>query len=143
MNVILQTRSRVISREVNGAGRNQKVFVDQVDQAISEASREVRSKINRAIFLQATSDINARVFFESGILNIRIGFVVAKKDVKFRLVLLDKIVFQRQRFFYVVDDDVVDVNNLAHQRAGLGVLYAFVKKVRAHAIAQGLGFSDV
>ena len=50
--------------------------------------------------------------------------------------LLDEIIFERQGFFLVVHDDVIDVGDFAHQRAGLGVLPVRFQKVGAHAAAQ-------
>ena len=52
-------------------------------------------------------------------LDVRIGLVVAQQDVEARLALLDQVVFKRQRLVLVGDRDVLDVDRLAHQRAGL------------------------
>ncbi len=126
MNVVLKARPRMFAREIHRAGRHQEVFMDQVNHAIGEVRGKIRPKINGAIFLQATRDINARILFIRGVLNVRICFVVAKQDVEFRLVLLDEVVFERQRFFLVVDDDIFQIGDLANERSGLGVLLAFV-----------------
>ena len=56
-----------------------------------------------------------------GELDVGIGLVVAQQDVEARLALLDEVVFERQRLMLVVDQDVLDVDGFAHERAGLGV----------------------
>ena len=37
------------------------------------------------------------------------------------LLLLDEVVFERERFFVIGNDDVVDVDGLADEGAGFGV----------------------
>src|SRR5580692_6202036 len=83
------------------------------------------------------------MFFECGIANVGVGLIVTKKDVELRLVLLDQIIFKGERLFYVVDDNVIDVGNFTHQRAGLGVLYGLIEKIGTDTIPQRLSFSDV
>ena len=112
------------------------MFVDQMHHAVRQAGRKVRPEINRAILLQPPRHVHARIFFERRVANVRICLVVAQQHVEFRLVLLDQIVFKRQRLFLVVHDDVIHVGNFAHQRPGLRVLPARLQKVRPHAAAQ-------
>ena len=126
----------MLSLQIDRAGRHQKVFVDQVHQPVRQAGREVRAEIDRAVLVQPPRHVHARILLERRVANVGIGLVVAQQNVEFRLVLLDQFVFERQRFFLVVDDDVFEVGRLAHQRAGLRVLPARFQKVRAHAAAQ-------
>ena len=122
--------------EVDGAGRDQKMLVDQIHQLVREPGREVGAEIDGAIFFQAAGDVDARKFFKRRVADVGIGLVVAQQHVEFRLVLLDEVVFERQRFFFVVDDDVIHVGNFADERAGFGVLPIGLEKVGAHAAAQ-------
>ena len=117
--------------------------MNQMNHAIRKAGGEIRSKINRAVLFQAARYIDARIFFKRGVADVRIGFVVAQKYVELRLVLLDQIIFERQRLFFVVHHNVIEVGDFTHQRPGLGVLDRFIQEVRPHAIPQRLGFPHV
>ena len=82
--------------------------VDEVDQPVRQIGREVRAEVGGAVLAQAAGDVDARVFL-AGELDVGVGLVVAQQDVEARLVLLDEVVFERQRLLFVVDQDVVDV----------------------------------
>ena len=66
-----------------------------------------------------------------------------KADVEFRLVALDEIVFERERFARIVEDDGVEVGDFAGERAGFGVHPAGFEEVGADAAAERRGFADV
>ena len=89
-------------------------------------------------------DEDLGVAIADGELDVGIGFVVAEKDVKAGLALLDEIVFKRERFAFVVDDDVVEVDGLAHEGAGFAVVGLIGnQEIGADAGAQVFGFADV
>jgi hypothetical protein len=67
----------------------------------------------------------------------------ALKYVEARLVLLDEVVFENQRFFLAGGDQGVEVAHPPHQEADLEALVAAVAEIRAHARPQRLGFPDV
>ena len=104
--------------QVDLARRDQEVAVNQIDDAIGKVRRKVRAVVSAAIFSQTTRDIDARPALTQSELDVWVGLVVAQQDVEPWLALLDEIVFKRQRFFVVADDDIVHVDSLAHQRAG-------------------------
>ena len=131
------------ARQVDLARRNQKIAVDQVDDAVGQVGREVRTVVSAAVLAQAARDVHPRPALAQRELYVGIGLVVAQQDVEARLALLDEIVFERQRLFVVGDDDVVDVDGLAHQRAGFGVLPAAFVEVAGHAAAQVLRLAHV
>jgi hypothetical protein len=137
VNVILQARLGMEAREVDLAGRHQKMAVDEVHQAVRQVGGKVRAEIGGAVLAQAARDVHARIFF-AGQLDVGVGLVVAQQDVEARLVLLDEVVFERQRFFFVVDQDVVDVAGFGDQRAGLDVGQLVFEEVAADAVAQAL-----
>ena len=62
-----------------------------------------------------------------------------------RLVVLDQIGFQRQRFRFAVGDDELDLAHLPHhQRDARGMgMPPTALEVAAHAVAQHLGLADV
>ena len=116
--------------------------VNEVHQAMRQVAGKVRAVVSGAILAQPARDVNARIFF-GGELDVRIRFVVAQQDVEARLPLLDEVVLKRQRFFFVVDQNVVDVGGLGDERAGFGIGQAVVVEVAAYAEAQALGLADV
>ncbi len=59
--VVLQTRARMKAGQIHFAGGNQKVAVDQVDDAVGEVGREERSVVGAAVFAQAARYIDARI----------------------------------------------------------------------------------
>ena len=114
-----------------------------MDDPVREAVREKRPEINRAVFDQAPRHVHARIFLERGVANVRVRLVVAQQDIEFRLVLLDQIVFERQGFALVVHDDVIEIRDFPHQRAGFGIQPAGFEEVRFDAIPQGTRFPHV
>ena len=92
--------------------------------------------------MQAAGDVDARIFLVRQ-LDVRIGLVVAQQDVEARLVLLDEVVFERQRFFFVIDQDVVDIARFRDEGAGLGVGELVFLEVAADAVSQDLRLADV
>ena len=58
-------------------------------------------------------------------------------------VLLDQVILERQRLFFVVDQDVVDVGGLGNERAGFRIGKPVVVEVAAHPASQILRLADV
>src|SRR5579883_778714 len=143
LNVILEARPRVLTRQVHRAGGDAEMFVNEMDDAVGKAVREKWAEINRAVFAKPPGDVNTGIFFKRGEADVRISFVVAQQDVEFRLILLDEIIFQRQGFASVIDDDVVHIGDFANERAGLGIRPARLEEIGTHTGAQGTGFADI
>ena len=118
VDVILQARMRVVARQIDVAGRHLEMAVNEVHQPVRQVAGKVRAEVGGAVLAQAAGDVDARIMFRRQ-LDVRIGLVVAQQDVEARLPLLDQVVFERQRFFFVVDLDEVDVPRFVDQRAGL------------------------
>jgi hypothetical protein len=116
--------------------------VDKVDQPVSEIRREVRTEVRGTIFSQPPGDVYARVLL-CGQLDVGIGLVVTQEDIESRLPLFDEIVLERQCFFLVVNQNVIDVMRLGEQSAGLGIRQVVVGKVTPHAEPQALGLAYV
>ena len=121
LDVVLQAGARMVAGEIHLADGNQKAAVDQVDEAVGQIAGKVRAEVGAAILAQAAGDEDLGIAVAERELDVGIGLVVAQKDVEARLALLDEVVFKRERFVLVGDGDVVDVDGLAHERAGLGV----------------------
>ena len=117
--------------------------MDQIDDAIREIGREVGAVVGAAVFFQAAGYVDARVALGQGELYVGISFVIAQQDVEAGLLLLDEVIFERERFFVVGYDDVVDVHGFADQGAGFGVVGAALVEIGADTVAQVFGLADV
>ena len=119
VDVVLQAGIGVELGEIDFAGGDFEVTVDEVDEAVGEVAGEVGAVVGAAVFAEAAGHEDAGELF-GGDLDVRVGFVVAEEDVEAGLVLLDERVFEGERFLFVVDDDVVNVAGDTDHRAVLG-----------------------
>ena len=117
--------------------------MDDVDEPVREIARKIRAEVGGAVLAQAARDEDLGVAVGERELDVRVGLVVAQQDVEARLALLDQVVFERQRLVLVGDGDVLEVDGLAHERAGLGIGLRRRQKVAAHPRAQVLRLADV
>jgi hypothetical protein len=120
MNVELQAGLGVKTGKIHLARRNLEMPVDEVHQAVRQIGGEVGAEIGGAILPQAPGNVDARVLFV-GQLDVGIRLVVAQQDVEARLVLLDQVVLEGQRFFFVIHQDVVDIDGFADEGAGFDI----------------------
>src|SRR6516162_1625707 len=116
MDVEFEARMRVLLVEIDVAGRNLEMAMDEMDQPMREIPREVRAVVRGAVLLQTARDVNSREPF-CGQFDVRVSLVVPKKNVIARLPLLDQVVFKREGFFFVVDLNEVDLTGFVDQRA--------------------------
>src|SRR5215469_3442303 len=142
LDVKLQTWTRMRTTEINGARRDQKMTVDEIDEPVSQTGGKIRSKIQAAIALQPAGDVDPRVAFAHRELNVGVSFVIAQQDVEARLLLLDQIILKRQSFLVVIDYDVIDIDRLAQQAASLGIA-KIACKIRTHTGPQVLRLAHV
>ena len=117
--------------------------MNHIDQPVREVARKVRAEVSRAVLAQTARDKDLGMAVGERELDVRVSFVVAQQDVEARLPLLDEVVLERERFVFVGNRDVVDIDGLAHQRAGLGVRLRGCEEVTAHPGPQVLGLADV
>ena len=108
MNVELQTRVRMVAREINFAGRHFEMAVNEMDQTVRQIAWEKRAVVSATVFQNAARYVNTRVML-IGELDVGKCFVVAQQNVEARFVLLDEVVFERERFFVVVDLNKIDI----------------------------------
>ena len=143
MDVKLQARMRVLARQIHVAGGHLEVAMDEVHQPMRQIAREIRAVSSvEPSFFKRPRDVDARITLGRQ-LDVRIGLVVAQQDVVARLPLLDQVVLERQRFFFVVDLDEVDVARFVDQRAGFDVGQTVIEEIAADAGAKVLGLADV
>ncbi len=120
-----------------------KAAVNELDHAIGEVAGEVRAVVGRAVLAQAARNEDLGEAVGEGELDVGVGLVVAQKDVEARLALLDEIVFEGEGLVLVGDEDVFEIDGLAHQRAGFGVGLRGLEQIGAHARAQVVGLAHV
>ena len=142
MDVIFQARMRMLARQIDIARRHFEMPMNEVDQTMRQVAGKIRTVIGGPVFFQAARHIHARISF-AGELDVGISLVVAQQDVVARLVLLDEIIFERQRFFFVVDLNEIDGPRFADQRSGFDVGQAVVIEVAADPAAEIFCLADV
>ena len=133
----------MVTRQIDLARRHHEMAVDQINDAVRQIGRKVRTVITAAIFPQPASDVHPRKAFAQRELHIRVSLVVAQQNVEARLLLLDQVVFKRQRLFVIGDHDVINVHGLAYQGVGFSILPSPFAEIRRHAAAQVVGFADI
>ena len=111
--------------------------------AAREAGWKIGAEIERAVFLYFAGEVHAGIFFAGRELDIWVGFVVEKTDVEFWLILLDEIIFEREGFAWVGEDDGIEIGDFAGERAGFCVHPAGFEEVGTDAAAEGGGFADI
>src|SRR5207253_11354514 len=99
--------------------------------------------IDTAILAQPPRHVYAWESLAQRQLDIGISLVIAQQQVEARFTLLDEVVLERQRLFFVVNDDVLDVSRLADQRAGLGLDLDPLHEIRTHPRPQALRLANV
>ena len=92
-----------------------------VEQGVHRRHVAVRAEILRTVAYAAPCFQNPRIVLVCNA-NGGVCLVVFKKYVVVGLIALDKVVFQKQRVFLGVDDDIFNVANLANEYARLYVL---------------------
>ena len=113
-----------------------------MNQPVREIAREIWAVVARTVAENATRDIDARVFFVCE-LNVRIRFVVAQQYVEAWFVLLDEIVFERERFLIVVDLNEIDIARFRDQASGLDFGEPVLIEIASYTAAKVLGFANV
>jgi len=117
--------------------------MDELDDAVGQVAGKVRAVVGGAVLAQPAGDEDLGKPVGEGQLDVGVSLVVAQQDVETGLALLDEVVFKGQGLVLVGHQNVVQIDGLAHQRAGLGVGLRGFKKIRADARAQVLGLAHV
>ncbi len=117
--------------------------MDEFNHAVGQVAGEVGAVVGRSIFAQPASDKDFGEAVAQRQLDVGVGLVVAQQDVEAGLALLDEVVFKRQGFVFVGDENVVEVDGFAHERAGFGVGLRGLEQIGTYARAEIFGFADV
>ena len=117
--------------------------MDELDYAIGEVAGEIGAVVGRSVLAQSPRDKDLGEAVGEGELDVGVRLVVAQKNVEARLALLDEIVFEGEGLVLVGDEDIFDVNRLAHERAGFRIGLRGFKQVRTNARAKVVGLAHV
>ncbi len=137
LDLIFEARARAILEYRIGTGAERENLADDIDGFAQAIRGAERTEIFAAVLddLAGHHDAGPRMI---GDLGAQVGFVVFEADVVARLVLLDEVVFEDQRFFLTARHQGVEVAHPPHQEAHLEALVAAVAEIGAHARAQRL-----
>ena len=143
VNVELEAGAQMVAREIDLATGDEKAAVDEFDDAIGKVAGKVGAVVSGAVFAQAAGDEDFGEAVGEGELDVGVGFVVAEEDVEAGMALLDEVVFKSEGLLLIGDEDVVEVDGLAHEGAGFCVNLRSFKEVGADARTEALGLADV
>jgi hypothetical protein len=141
--VVLQAGAGMRSTEIDIATGDEEISMDQIDDAIGEVRREKGAVVFGAVLFEAAGNVDAGPAFAESELDVGIGFVVTQKDVEAGLLLLDEVVLEGESLFFVVDNDIFDIDGLAEEAAGFGVFVGTPDEIGADAGAKAFGLADV
>src|SRR6266568_3115905 len=142
LDVELQAWARMFSRQVDFAGGNQEVAMNQVDDPVCKVRGEVGAEVRSAILAKFPGYIHSRKAFRRE-LHVRVSFVIAQQNVIALFLLLYQIVLKRQGLALVGHHDVLNIYGFAQQAPGLRVFTRSFDKVGPHPRAQVLCLSNV
>ena len=117
--------------------------MDELDDAVGEVAGKVGAVIGGAVLAQPAGDEDFGKAIGERELYVGVGLVVAQQDVEARLALLDEVVFEGEGLVLVGYEDVVEVDGLAHERAGLGVGLRSLEQIGTDARAQVIRLAHV
>ena len=143
MNVVLQAGALMISGEVYLAAGEKKAAVNEFDDSIGKIAGKIGAVVGCSVFAEAARDEDLGKPVGERELDVGIGFVVAEKNIEARLALLDEIVFKRESFVLVGDEDVLEIDGFAHERAGFGVGLGSFEQVGTDPRAEILGLAHI
>src|SRR3990172_2668755 len=103
----------------------------------------VRTEIARAVLSHLPRNRDCGERLSPVDFDIWIALVILEPDVELRAMLLDQVHLEDQRLEFGAYDDPFDIGDLAYQTARFAVQAGIRMKIRADAIAQVDGFSDV
>src|ERR1700720_1486127 len=104
--------------------------MNEMQNASRQTWWEIRTKIQRTVLFNAPREIHTRVLFRRGELDVGVGLVIAEKNIEFRVVALDEIVFERQSLALVVDHNGFQVGNFTNQGTCFGVHPPRLEEIR-------------
>src|SRR6202453_3975319 len=136
----IQGRARFL-KTPSRADARRKNLAYNVDRLAQSVRRAKRAEVAATVFHDPAGDRDPRpCVIRDFCAEIRL--VVFEPDIVARPVLLDQVIFENQRFFFVTRDQRLEVAHAAHQEAHLKTTVAPIAEIRTDARTQGLGLAD-
>jgi hypothetical protein len=142
VNVIEKAKPLRLIRDLNVALPEQKIAMDEIQRLFCKGGRDERSKVGGSVFPDSANNVGARKILLNRQLYVGMRFVIAKQDVVARLIFFDEVVFEQESFEGRICDDEVDLRGFGKHPVGKWAAWS-IMEVRAHALAKGIGFSDI
>ena len=122
LDVEVQAGAFVLPGDFAVAGQVGEHAPQHIQRLVDRPGGGIRPKISRAVFDHLAGDGDFGIRLTPMDFDVGIALVVLQADVVFRPVALDQVHFQDQGFQLRTDHDPLDVDDLAHQPAGLVVV---------------------
>ncbi len=142
LDLILDARPRAVAQHGVAATAQRKDLAQHPQRLAHRPRRRERAEIARAVAHQLARDDEPRPAGRVFHLDADIALVVLEADVVARLVLLDQVVLEDERFLLVRGDERLEGRHPVDQEADLRALVA-AAEIAADATAQALGLADV
>lgn len=126
--MILETRTRKFAVDLDLTGAKLECAVHEVQRPAGECRGQERAEVERTVAddLPRDDDLRERLVRE---LQVRIGFIVLKEDVKSRLEFFYEVRFENESLDLVINDDELEVGNEPDQLPRLRIVIAARLKV--------------
>jgi tetratricopeptide (TPR) repeat protein len=116
--------------------------MDEVRQAVRQVAWKVWAIVCGPVLHDAARHVNARPALVREP-DVRIRLVIAQQNIEARFVLLDEIVFKRQRLFVVIDLDEVKITRFSDQAPCFGFCQPVFVEVAPYAAPKILRLANV
>ena len=143
LDVVIEASARIVAGDNPIAQDVRKEAIDRVECLAHRSGVSERTEITRAIALHFARDHRLRPRLLDVDADVWVVFVVAQLDVVARLFVSNEIGFEVQRLGRRLRQQVLDVGDLGHHLAFVGLQGGRLEEVGAHAAAQRLGLADI
>ena len=142
--LVVQARALVhAGLDRHGAGAQRKQPAQHVEHLPHARRAHIRAKILSLILLHAAHQLHARIILCEIDFQIRIMLIILQKDVILRLMQLDQVAFQNQRFEVRIAEHDIKIIDPGDHRAHLDRVRLGVGKILADAVFKVDRLADV
>ena len=131
-----------VARKLARAGGQGKGLAHNINGRLGRTAAAVGTEITRPVVLPRRNDGKSRIF-PFAQTYVGVAFVVFEQDIVFRLIALNKRVFQQQGVKLGLGVNGLKIVNVFDQPPRLGRVRGQIGKILADAVFQHLGLADV
>ena len=143
LQVVVQAGPFILARDLSIAVEIGKDAPDALQGPIDGTGVRVGAEVARPVPAHRARDLDFGERVLPVDLQVGEGLVVLEQDVEGWLVLLDEIVFERERLQFIGGDPPGHVRDFRHQALHPGIVPLAGREVAAHARPQDFGLADV